>query len=467
MKHGDSGEFGNWQAFSVLIVDDEAGMRNFLERALRSRCGRVEAASSVEEAVEWMARLHFDLVILDIALPGKTGIEWLNELRHGGFTGDIVMITAFADLETAIHALRGGASDFVLKPFRVDQILNSIKRCFEGSRLARENYILRRKLADHDREVAGMIGHSESILQLCALVRRVAPLPTTVLLSGESGTGKEVTARALHQMSPRAERPFVPVNCAAISGELIEAELFGHVKGAFTGATDSRNGLFYYAHGGTLFLDEIGELPLGMQTKLLRVLEEHCVRPVGSEREIPVDVRIIAASNRDLAADVADGCFRTDLFYRLAVVEMRIPALRERVEDIPELVRHFMAQFAARLGVEPLELMPAVVRRLSAYDWPGNVRELRNYVERSMILGGFQGVGGGGGAVALDSPCAPQRTNPAALTLAELERRHIETVLEATRGNKSEAARRLGIARKTLERKLAEWELAAAAAHGC
>lgn len=444
-------DFGNWQAFSILIVDDEAGMRSFLERSLKNRCGRVECAASVEEAAGMMVRLHFDLIVLDISLPGKSGIEWLMELRHAGYSGDVVLITAFADIETAINALRGGASDFILKPFRVDQILNSIKRCFERARLARENFVLRRELAELGAEVDGLVGKSPAIQHLRSLIKRIAPMPTTVLLQGESGTGKEVSARALHQMSNRAQRPFVPVNCAAISPELIESELFGHVKGAFTGASEARNGLFYYAHGGTLFLDEIGELPLSMQTKLLRALEERRIRPVGSERELPVDVRIIAATNRDLAADVASGRFRQDLFFRLAVVDITIPSLRSRTEDIPDLASHFMAQFSSQFGVDPMPITSEISRRLASYAWPGNVRELRNFIERSLILGEFpmQGM--------QPSSQVPDPHGSDDMTLEEVEKRHILRVLAAVSGNKSEAARRLDVSRKTLERKCAEW----------
>lgn len=453
-ESGTADEFGNWQAYSILIVDDEAGMRNFLERALKPRCARVETAASVEQAAERMARLHFDLIVLDISLPGKTGIEWLPELRSSGYSGDVVLITAFADIETAINALRGGASDFILKPFRVDQILNSIKRCFERARLARENFVLRRELAELGAEVDGLVGRSQPLQALRALIKRIAPMPSTVLLQGESGTGKEVTARALHQMSNRAQRPFVPVNCAAISAELIESELFGHVKGAFTGAGEARNGLFYYAHGGTLFLDEIGELPLAMQTKLLRVLEERRIRPVGSEREVPVDVRIIAATNRDLAADVAAGRFRQDLFFRLAVVEITIPSLRSRKEDIGDLARHFMALLSTQFGVEPLPLTAGVLARMEQYDWPGNVRELRNYVERSLILGDFLQHGLPGVLAPVVSEDCDDETP---VTLEAVEKRHILRILSSVGGNKSEAARRLGISRKTLERKCAEW----------
>lgn len=447
---------GNWQAFSVLVVDDEEGMRSFLERALKSRCGLVEAVSDAEQAAALMARLHFDLIVLDISLPGKSGVEWLHELRESGFAGDVVLITAFADMETAINALRGGASDFILKPFRLDQILNSIKRCFERARLTRENFVLRRELAELGAEVDGLVGRSMAIQHLRGLIKRVAPMPTTVLLQGESGTGKEVTARALHQMSQRSTRPFVPVNCAAISPELIESELFGHVKGAFTGASDSRNGLFYYAHGGTLFLDEISELPISMQTKLLRVLEERKVRPVGTEKEVPVDVRIIAATNRDLAGEMNAGRFRQDLYYRLAVVDIAIPSLRARTEDIADLAMHFMGLLSTQLGVAPLPLNRHLLDQLAAYSWPGNVRELKNFVERSLILGCFPNEAL---ATAVNVPGVDQADDEAdlMLSLAEVEKRHILRVLDASGGNKSEAARHLGISRKTLERKCVEW----------
>ncbi len=440
-----------WQAHSILVVDDEAGMRNFLERALRPRCARVEVVADVEEAAPLIERVHFDLLILDIALPGKSGIEWLHELREQGFAGDVILITAFADLDSAITALRAGASDFILKPFRLDQILNSIKNCFQRASLARENFVLRRVLSDRDDGLDGLVGTSEPMNQLRAVLHRVARTPSTVLLQGESGTGKEVVARALHQLSPRRARAFVPINCAAIPSELIESELFGHVKGAFTGAAGHRNGLFYYAHGGTLFLDEISELPLAMQSRLLRVLEERRLRPVGSEREVQVDVRIVAASNRDLLEAVRSGSFREDLYFRLAVVDLRIPPLRERSGDIAALVRHFMSVLSQRLGVAPLVLSERVIDALCRYHWPGNVRELRNLVERSLILGSF----------ALEGliAAAPVRHRPAdaLLSLEEVEKRHILDTLEDCGGNRAEAARRLGVSRKTLDRKCADW----------
>jgi DNA-binding NtrC family response regulator len=437
-----------WSDYAVLVVDDEAGMRSFLERALKSRGCRVETAESAEEGARRLAATHFDVVVLDLSLPGKPGLEWLRELKAGGYGGDVVLITAFADMETAIDALRAGAADFILKPFRLDQMVNSLQRCFEHALLTRENYVLRREVADFSGHVEGLVGRSPAIVQLSGLITRIAPTPSTVLLLGESGVGKEVAARALHQMSPRAARPFVPVNCAAVSAGLIESELFGHVKGAFTGATEARNGLFYYASGGTLFLDEIGDLPPALQTKLLRVLEERCIRPVGSTREVPVDVRVVAASNRDLRAEVAAGRFREDLFYRLEVLTLAIPPLRQRREDIPVLAAHFSTLLAARLGLPPLPITPDVAARLSAYAWPGNVRELRNLVERSLILGGFPDPGAAAGHPAGE---------PLPLTVMEVAKRHILAVLEHCGGNKTRAAALLGISRKTMERKAAEW----------
>ena len=438
-----------WADYAVLVVDDEAGVRNFLQRALQARGCRVDIAGSAEEGAERLVEHHFDAIVLDIALPGRSGMDWLRSLKNGGFAGDVILITAFADIETAIDALRAGASDFVLKPFRVDQIVNSLQRCFERARLDRENFVLQRQVAGLGGQVEGLVGHSGPMCRLSDLIRRVAPTPSTVLILGESGVGKEVAARALHEVSPRAERSFVPLNCATVSAELMESELFGHVRGAFTGAREARRGLFHYANGGTLFLDEIGELPLPLQTKLLRALEERRIRPVGSEAEVPVDVRVIAATNRDLRAEVAAGRFRQDLFYRLEVVTLAIPPLRERREDIAELALHFNAQLSVRLGLPPLVFTPADLARLSAYAWPGNVRELRNLVERSLILGGLPAAGE-----------APGFAEPLPLSLAEVEKRHILAVLDQCGGNHARAAALLGVSRKTIDRKAAEWGLA-------
>ncbi|MEY2632139.1 MAG: hypothetical protein RIR00_793, partial [Pseudomonadota bacterium] len=384
--------------------------------------------------------------------PGCSGIDWLHELRQDGYPADVVLMTAYADLDTAIDALRAGAADFLLKPFSLAQVLNAMQRCFERSRLARENFVLRREVSTHAADIDGVVGQSEAMLRVCERLKRIAPTPATVLLSGESGTGKEVAARALHRMSPRSDGPFVPVNCAAIAAELIESELFGHIKGAYTGAQQNREGLFYYARGGTLFLDEISELPAAAQAKLLRALEERRIRPVGSEQEIAVDVRVIAATNRDLKTEVAAQRFRSDLYYRLQVLEVTLPPLRERPEDIPLLARHFVQLLAPKLGVPQLGLEPRTLARLSDYDWPGNVRELRNLVERSLILGWFDiGPEPEGNAV--------QASASADETLEAVEKRHILAVLAACEGNKSEASRRLGISRKTMDRKCQAWGL--------
>lgn len=448
----DQDAFGGWHERSILVVDDEPGMRSFLHRALLQRCARVETAASVAEASELLEQQHFDLIILDNAMPGKRGVDWLHEIREAGLHNEVILITAFADLNTAIRALQAGAADFLLKPFRINQILNAIGRCFDRAQLRRENFILRRTLdaygdlppGDH-----GLVGDAQALRPVREALRRLAAVPTTVLITGESGTGKEIAARALHQLSPRVSNPFVPVNCGAIAPEIIESELFGHLKGAFTGAASSREGLFFYAQGGTLFLDEVGELPLALQAKLLRVLEDRKIRPVGAEREIPVDVRVVAATNQDLHAAVEQGLFRQDLFYRLNVVQIHMPPLRERIEDIPALTQHFLRLLSSQLGVPAARSDEAILAVLRRHSWPGNVRELRNVIERWLILGSFPHIYFSG-----DAPGSP----PAAgLTLEALEKQHILKVLDSADGNKSEAARRLGISRKTLDRKCTEW----------
>ncbi|PXW95778.1 DNA-binding NtrC family response regulator [Sphaerotilus hippei] len=448
--------FGEWAQCSILVVDDEPGMVSFLQRALAARGTAVDTAGSVEQAMPRVAGHRHDVVLLDIALPGRSGVQWLHELREQGYAGEVILMTAYADLDTAIDALRAGASDFLLKPFSLAQVLNAIQRCLERSRLLRENFVLRRQVSALSPGLEGLVGESEAMRQAAELIQRVAPLPTTVLLLGESGTGKELAARAVHRLSPRARGPFVPVNCAAIAPELIESELFGHVKGAYTGAAHAREGLFYYARGGTLFLDEIAEMPLALQGRLLRVLEERRIRPVGGEQEVEVDVRVVAATNRDLGAEVAAGRFRADLYHRIRVAECTLPPLRERTEDIPRLLAHFVAQLSQQLGLPPIELSPAALHRLQAYDWPGNVRELKNLVERSLIMGYLVLDGSGHGAATAGEPAPAASTD----SLDLVEKQHCLRVLEAAGGNKSEAARRLGISRKTLERKCLAWGVA-------
>jgi len=446
-----------WPLWSILVVDDEPGMRNFLVKTLVPRCDRVMEAGSAEQGADIVRQHHVDLIILDISLPGRNGVSWLKELREQGFSGAVILITAFADLDTAIEALRAGASDFILKPFRVPQILNAIKHCFECARLARENYVLKRSLSARHGASHGLVGQSAVMSALSQSLNRVAAVDSTVLLQGESGTGKELVARALHDLSPRASGPFVPVNCASMSPELIESELFGHAKGAFTGATKARDGLFFYAQGGTLFLDEVAELPLPLQATLLRALEDLKIRPVGSTQLLPMNVRIIAATNRSLAEEVTAGRFRKDLYYRLQVVEITLPPLREHKEDIADLVSHFMAQLVPLLGVARLDITPAEMDYLRQYNWPGNARELRNLVERSLILGSLNvsalySVGKQGASAA--GPTGQFTTD-----LQTLEKQHIQTVLDSVQGDKTLAAQLLGISRRTLERRAAEWAL--------
>ena len=434
-------------------------MRNFLVKTLVPRCHSVMEAGSAEEGADILRAVHIDLIILDISLPGRNGVSWLKELRDQGFTGEVILITAFADLDTAIEALRAGASDFILKPFRVPQILNAVKHCFETSRQARENYVLRHTLSVRNEGGSGLVGSSPVMARLTQSLGRIAAVNSTVLLQGESGTGKELVARALHTMSPRAEGPFVPVNCASMSPELIESELFGHAKGAFTGATKARDGLFYYAQGGTLFLDEVAELPLALQATLLRALEDLKIRPVGSTQLLPVNVRIIAATNRSLKDEVIAGRFRKDLYYRLQVVEITLAPLREHKEDIAELVPHFMAQLVPLLGVAPLDITPAEMDYLMQYDWPGNARELRNLVERSLILGALNvSALFSLGSRAASAPGADPQAH-ATTDLQALERQHIQSVLDSVHGDKTRAAQLLGISRRTLERRHAEWSL--------
>ncbi len=447
-------EFGPWLAqAAILVVDDEPGMRNFLLRILGPRCKRIEEAADVDEAARKLDAQHFDVVILDNIMPRKNGVDWLAEQRATGFFSDVILITAYADLDTAIQALRAGVVDFVLKPFRSNQILNAVARCLDRVRLQRENIVLKHELrstSDHILLRDRLIGNSNVIAHVRETIARVAPLPSSVLITGESGTGKEVAARSLHALSDRTEKPFVPVNCAAIPPDMIESELFGHLKGAFTGANASREGLFLHARGGTLFLDEIGELPPATQSKLLRVLEDKRVRPLGSEREVPIDLRFIFATNAELEADVRRGRFRADLFYRINVMQLQLPPLRDRGDDVQELATLFMRRLSQQLKMPQVPIDAGTRAALARYRWPGNVRELRNLIERTLILGEFPQ--DFGGRATLQSDTVEE-------SLDEVERRHILAMLQETGGDRNEAARRLGISRKTIDRKCAAWNV--------
>lgn len=441
---------------SVLIVDQEASIRSFLKRGLEKEFGLVEMAGDISAAKELHKRCHFDLIISAVRLPEKSGVEWITDLRRQGSATEVIFITAQAELETAIAALRAGAADFILKPFQMEQVRVAALRCVERQQMQRKNILLRRQVEQrYDR--SGLIGECELIKSICQLIHRVAPMPSTVLIEGESGTGKELAARGIHSLSQRSGS-FVPVNCGAMTAELLESELFGHVKGAFTGARQAREGLFAYADGGTLFLDEIGEMPLSMQTHLLRVLEERCIRPVGSNREKSVDVRIVAATNRNLDSAVKEGRFREDLFFRINVIALRMPPLREHKEDLPELVRYFVQTLAPELGIPIPEIRSSDISGLMAYDWPGNVRELKNVIERCLLLNAppAQCLTGSRSSVSQGADTAESGS----LLLEAVEKRHILNVLKMNNRNKSAAARELGISRKTLDRKIQAWGVA-------
>ena len=428
---------------AVLVVDDEPGMRNFLVKTLGPHVRLLEEAASPAEASQKLDNAHFDVVILDNIMPGMTGLEWVTEQRRRGLFADIILITAYADLETAITALRAGVSDFVLKPFRANQIVGAVDRTLDRKYLRRDNTLLRRELTSENSR-GPLLGHADVMERVREMLAKLAPLPTPVLFTGASGTGKELAARHLHALSPRAEMPFVPVNCAAIAPDRIALDLFGQVE---TG-DQIKPGLILLADGGTLFLDEIAMMPEQLQAALLRVLEDKKLRVVGAEREIPLNLRFVFATNADLEAAVAAGSFRADLYHRINVMSINMPLLKDRSEDIVELAAYYMAQFSKSLGLPALTLSDHTLMKLRRYDWPGNVRELRNLIERSVILGDFPtefaGKGATEGAQAIEN-------------LDLVAQRHILHILDLCQGNRAEAARRLGVSRKTIDRKMAGW----------
>ncbi|GGE48545.1 sigma-54-dependent transcriptional regulator [Actibacterium pelagium] len=432
---------------SILVVDDEPGMRNFLTKILTPRCRRVEQAASPKEAGAILDKAHFDLIIVDNIMPGQTGLEWLQEQRRVGLFADTILITAYADLETAIKALRIGVTDFVLKPFRANQILNAASQALDRKHLRRENFLLRHALTTEQPSNRGrLLGNSPAITQVRDTLHKLAPLPTSVLFTGPSGAGKEVAARTLHSLSPRSDQPFVAINCAAIPPNLAAQEFFGLVDGGET----KQDGLFLNADGGTLFLDEIAQMPEIVQAALLRVLEDKRIRPVGAEREIPLDLRFMFATNANLEEAVKNGQMRADLYHRINVLQIEMPTLKDRAEDMVELAALFVEEFSTALGVPPLELDDQTLLKMSRYDWPGNVRELRNLIERSVILSSFPEEFSGNGKVT---------GSVAVETLELVTQRHIMNVLDACNGNRAEAARRLGVSRKTIDRKFAAWDV--------
>ena len=448
---------------NILVVDDELGLRHTLTLILQAEGHTVRAVNDGASALERLSDTSPDLIICDVRMPGLDGLAFLEKYKEMGGLALVIMMSAYGDDEAALEAIRRGAYDFIPKPFRADQVLLVVRKAIEREGLRREVAQLHDEI-DALRTPTGIVGRSPRIAQALTLADKVARHPSTVLITGESGTGKELVARHIHDASPRASRPFVAVNCAAIPEALLESELFGHAKGAFTGATAERQGLFEEAHEGTLFLDELGDLPVALQVKLLRALQEGEVRRVGDNASRSVDVRLVAATARDLESDVAEGKFRADLYYRINVVRIHLPALRERSEDIPELVRHFIERFNRRLGMHVTGTAPAAMRALVEYPWPGNVRELENVVERAMVL-----TDGPQLCVeqlpTLAPPVTRNETAVSPLDLSvkrrteELERALIKEALERTRGNRTRAAKLLDLSHRALLYKIRDYGL--------
>ncbi len=447
----------------ILIVDDERSMREFLGIYLRREGYRIEAAAGGNEAIATLKAHPFDVVITVLRMPDVDGLTILAESKRLHPDTEVVVVTAFSTTETAIAAMKAGAHDYLIKPFKIDEVGLVVDRAMEKRRLARENLALRNEIKGRYK-LERLLGKSPSMQRVFDILRKVASTRTSVLLIGESGTGKELAARALHELSPRTDRPFVAVNCGAIPETLLESELFGHVRGAFTGATTDKQGLFDAAHNGTLLLDEVAELPVPMQVKLLRVLQERKVKPVGGISEHEVDVRIVAATNRDLETEVEKGSFRQDLYYRLNVIQVRLPPLRERREDLPLLVDHFIRKFSAEHGRNVVGAHPEVMSALMAYHFPGNVRELENMIERGVTLAttDWLGIDAFPNLVALhgiqDSVptvgSLPEDGLDLERHLEEYERTLLIKALERTGGNRTEAARLLRVSFRSMRYRL-------------
>ena len=438
----------------LLILDDDAKQRRVLQILARKIGFDGVPAEGADQALASFREQRCDLVVTDLQMPGRDGMEFLRELRAVDAEVPVIVLTGHGTVATAVEAMKLGAVDYLQKPFDVDALEIVVRRALDHSRSRLENRFLREQAAQ-DAGFGQLIGAAPAMQPVFELLRQVAPTRSTVLITGETGTGKELAARAIHGLSPRKEKLFVPLNCSAIPGELLESELFGHTRGAFTGATADRMGKFQAADEGTLLLDEIGDMDLRLQAKLLRVLQEGVIEPLGSNRRIAVDVRVVAATHCDLREQIRDGKFREDLYYRLNVLEVRLPPLRERREDIPALAAAFLAQFARDLGKPALALSADAVAVLQGYAWPGNVRELRNLMERAAVLG-TDTVGAPLIRSFLPAEAAPATHDGPGLepALDELERRMILDALVATSDNKHKAAELLGIGERTLWTKL-------------
>ncbi len=444
----------------ILVIDDDAVARELLAEALRKEGYEVEAFADGAEAIERGRKAPVDLVLTDIRMGTMDGLTVLREFKKFSPDTPIVLLTAFGSLEGAIEAMKQGAYDYLAKPFKKEEIKLVVRRSLEHGRLVRENARYRAELRNRE-EWSQMVGSSPAMLEVYKLVARVSEGRSTVLLEGESGTGKELIAKAIHTNSPRRDKPFVPVNCAALPEALLESEMFGYEKGAHSTATSAKPGLFEIANGGTLFLDEIGDLSAALQVKLLRVMQDQEVRRLGATSSVKVDVRIIAATNRDLAGLVREGKFRDDLYYRLNVVRIVLPSLSERREDIPLLAHHFLRKYTGSAAHPVKGFLPETMALLQRYRWPGNVRELENAIERAVSLSHGPFIMPDDLPEAVRQADSVQEEKPtskdasseeALLTLDEVEKRHVMRVLKETKGNKVRAAKILGIDRRTLYR---------------
>ncbi|MBL8683098.1 MAG: sigma-54-dependent Fis family transcriptional regulator [Myxococcales bacterium] len=445
---------------SILVVDDDDALARFVAEILVDQGYSVSTAPSAERARESIEAEDFDVVVTDLRMPGGSGLELIGWIKNYDPRLAVLAITAYGSIETAVQAVRMGASDYIPKPFEPDVLLLAVSKALREHSLRAELSALRTEVQAR-RGFGAIVAKSSVMREVLSLAERVADSPSTVLITGPSGAGKEVLARAVHQHSRRRARPFIAINCAAIPDTLLESELFGHKKGAFTGATSDRPGLFKQAHGGTLFLDEIGDLPQALQAKLLRVLQDREVRPVGSERSDPVDVRVLAATHRDLRDSITKREFREDLFYRLAVIELHVPPLADRVEDVVLLAEHFLHEHAARIGRPVHGFSGAALKLLEAYSWPGNVRELQNVVERAINLAQGELIAVDDLPLNLRKPREEgvlDRAIEREMTIAELEITYARRMLARNGNNKKKTARMLGIDRRTLQRWLGERE---------
>lgn len=447
---------------NVLIIDDEAPMRHMLRMVLERDGYTVSEASSGSQGLERLRTGHYGVILCDIRMPQMDGLTFLQEKQSHQYTGTVIMMSAYGSIDTAVECMKHGAYDYISKPFRPDEILLAVRKAEERLQLSQENVKLKKDLRRSARPqgIAAVIHRSPIMQNVLSMVRKAAETPAAVLITGPTGTGKELIARALHAESPRSERSFLAVNCSAIPAGLLESELFGHTKGAFTGADRARSGLFGAADGGTLLLDEIGDLPMELQPKLLRVLQENEVLRIGESKPTPVDVRVIAATAKDLRQAVANGSFREDLYYRLAVIAIELPALRQRPEDIAALVESYLPRIAARLKRPVPEISPAALSRLTEQAWPGNVRELLNVLEKTLVFCRDEMIGEHD-LVLVDHPESP--VDPSSLSLKKaisaLEDAYIRKALSVTGGNRTQAAKILEISLRSLIYKIKDYDI--------